>query len=148
MPSFRKRYLPWVAPLVVAVFSGCSAGGPTIVPVSGILTYKGKPVTNAIVFFEPENGQRPSTGDTDEEGRFTLVYDAQHDGAVLGKHRVWAKMRPTRPTTRAQQEAAIRGKKPPTSPDMAAFFDKYGQKNSKIEVAIDKNTKELNLNWD
>jgi hypothetical protein len=126
---------------------GCGDSGPTIVPVSGILTYKGKPVTNATLFFSPDKG-RPSTGTTDEEGRFTLAYDTEHDGAIIAKHHVWVKMRATRPTTRAQQEAAIMGKKPPMSQDMAGFFDKYGEKKSKIEVAIEKSTPELKFDWD
>ena len=148
MSPFPKRFLPWVVPLVLVTVLGCGDSGPTIVPVSGILTYKGKPVTNASIFFERDS-VRPSTGMTDEEGRFTLVYDTGHDGATVGKYRVWVKSRPvTRPTTRAQQEAAVMGKKPPMSPEMAAFFDKYGQKNSKVEVVIDKSTPELKLDWD
>jgi hypothetical protein len=144
MSFIHKRVLPWVAPLVFVILSGCGDSGPTLVPVSGILTYKGKPVANAAVRFMPENG-RPSTGITDEEGRFALVYDAGHEGAMVGKHHVWVKLRPI---TRAQQQAVMMGKKPPMSQEMAAFFDKYGQKNSKMEVVIDKNTKELQLNWD
>jgi hypothetical protein len=147
MLSLCKRYLPWAAPLFITTFFGCGDGGPTIVPVSGVLTHNGKPVANATIFFEPEPG-RPSTGSTDEEGRFTLVYDAQHDGAIVGKHRVWVKMRPGRPTTRAQQQAAIMGKRPPMSPEMAAFFDKYGEKKSKVEIVIQKNMPELKLDWD
>lgn len=143
MVTFRKPLLGWTVALGLVVIMGCGDGGPTIVPVSGILSYKGKPVTNASIRFMPENG-RPSAGFTDEEGRFTLVYDADHEGATVGKHRVWVNLRPTTP---AQQQAVMMGRKPPMSADMAAFFDKYGQKNSKVEVVIDKNTKELNLDW-
>src|SRR5207245_1781850 len=148
MLSFRKSYLVWAAPLLFLVLAGgCGGSGPTIVPVTGTLTYKGKPVTNARIDFMPDNG-RPSWGATDEEGRFKLNYDREHDGAVVGKHKVWVKMVQSRPTTKAEQEAAIMGKKLPMSRDVAAFFDKYGEKNSKVEVVIDKSTKELKLDWD
>ena len=59
-----------------------------VVPVSGTLTYKGKPVTNAFINFVPESG-RPSMGETDQSGRFTLTYDPQTKGAQVGKHRVF-----------------------------------------------------------
>src|SRR5262249_38277028 len=111
-------------------------------------TYKGTPVTNASIRFMPESGGRPSAAETDEEGRFTLSYDHNHDGALVGKHKVWVIPRNRRPTTPAEQKAAIMGKKPPPSREMSAFFDKYSQKNSTVEVVIDKNTRELKLNWD
>jgi hypothetical protein len=146
MLSLRKCCLLWAAPLLFVAFAGCGTS-PTLVPVTGILTHGGKPVPNAGIRFVPENG-RPSTGQTDEEGRFTLNYDREHDGAVVGKHKVWVTKLATRPTTKAEQEAAIRGKKLPMSREMAAFFDKYGQDKSNVEVVIDKNTRELKLDWD
>src|SRR5437870_5117851 len=102
MLSLRKRFLSWGALLVVAI-TGCGDSGPTIVPVTGTLTYKGKPVTNAVVDFMPENG-RPSWGATDADGRFKLNYDREHDGVLVGKHKVWVKMRPTTP---AETEAVM-----------------------------------------
>jgi hypothetical protein len=114
------------------------------VPVSGTLTHKGKPVANAYIDFVPENG-RPSWGLTDEEGSFKLNYDREHDGALAGKHQV--SIRP-RPSTVKEQEAIMKGKKMPQSKEMAAFFDKYSQKNSTVVVVIDKNTTELKLDWD
>jgi hypothetical protein len=108
------------------------------------LTYKGKPVTNAYVDFIPEQG-RPSWGQTDEQGRFKLNYDREHDGAVVGKHKVSVRMRPT---TTAEQEAVMMGKKSPLSKEMADFFDKYSLANSKKEVVIEKDTNDLKLDWD
>lgn len=147
MVPLHQRVIPWTVPLLMAAVVGCGSGGPALVPVTGVLTYKGKPVANAGLRFLPEAG-RPSSGQTDEEGRFTLSYDREHEGAVMGKHKVWVTRMPTRPTTKAEQEAAIMGRKTPLSRDLSAFFDKYGEKNSKVEVVIDKNTKELKLDWD
>jgi hypothetical protein len=129
--------------LLVAVV-GCDSG-PKIVPVSGSLAHKGKPVANAYIDFVPENGGRPSWGLTDEEGYFKLNYDRDHDGAIAGKHQV--SIRP-RPSTVKEQEAIMKGKKMPQSKEMAAFFDKYSAKNSTVEVVIDKNATDLKLDWD
>lgn len=43
---------------------------------------------NATVIFFPEGEGRVSSGVTDDEGTYTLVYDRSESGAVLGKHRV------------------------------------------------------------
>ena len=78
--------------LVLAV-AGCS-GGPTLAPVSGVVTLDGAPYGKAVVSFQPiassgnaEPG-RGSSAYTDENGRFVLRYDGTADGAVVGKHLV------------------------------------------------------------
>lgn len=143
MSSIGKRFVPWAAPLLLFALSGCS-DGPKIVKVTGTLMYKGKPITNAFLHFEPERG-RESWAETDAEGRFKINYDRHQDGAVVGKHKVWVEMRPTTPE---EKEAAMMGKAPPLSKDMKAFFSKYNRENSTLEVQIDKNIKELPLNLD
>lgn len=69
-----------------------------VVPVRGILTYKGEPIANAMVYFTPhelENriegvpGQMAS-GKTDEAGRFTLTTYEKDDGTIIGLHLVTA----------------------------------------------------------
>src|SRR5258707_15356563 len=93
--------------LLVIFLAGCSKSGPVTVPVTGVLTFKGKPVTNAWVDFMPEGG-RMSSGQTDDQGRFKLEYDPEKHGALIGKHKVI--LRP-RPVTVAEQEAVMRGMK-------------------------------------
>jgi hypothetical protein len=147
MLSFRKYGTRFTALFLVVAFVGCGDSGPTIVPVTGILTYKGHPVTNTYVFFMPADGSgRPSQGPTDAEGRFKLSYTNEKDGVLVGRHKVWVG-RP-RPTTPAEQEAAMMGKKVPMRRDMTGLLEKYGQGNSKVEVVIDKNTRDLKLDWD
>ena len=106
MTILRSRNLPLAALPLLALVAGCGGDGPTIVKVTGRLTYKGQPVTNAILQFQPEYG-RQSWAQTDAEGRFKINYDRQQDGAVIGKHKVWVEIRPTTP---AEQEAAMLGK--------------------------------------
>src|SRR5262245_3535220 len=135
--------LPFVGLFALAALAGC--GGQGLAPVTGTLTYKGKPVTNAYVDFSPESGERPSWGQTDQEGRFQLEFDRKNKGAVLGKHKVSVRMRPV---TRAEQEAMMDGRQPPLSAEMKEFFAKYSAERSNKEVTVDKKTREVKLDWD
>ena len=136
----------WVTPLLLVALAGCG-GGPSLVTVTGTLTHKGKPVPNAQINFTSVKG-RPSQGFTDEEGHFTLEFARGQDGVLPGKHIVSLRPQPTRPTTRKEQEAAVKGKRPPMSGDMESFFEKYSAKNSKYEVVIDKNSTDLKIDLD
>jgi hypothetical protein len=135
----RKSLCPWAALLLFAAMVGCGSGDPKVVKVSGTLTYKGQAVPNANLDFVPTQG-RPSAGETDAQGRFTLHYDRKQDGAVTGKHKV---------TIRQSLAGSLEpGKAAPLSPEMAAFYNKYGPANSKLEVTIDKATDDLKLALD
>jgi len=125
-PCFATTF-PWLVCLAVIALAGCG-GGPALVGVSGTLTHKGKPVPNALVNFMPEN-RRPSSGITDEDGHFTLQYDAGHEGTLIGKHIVSVKPRPATPE---QQKAAMLGKKMPMARDLADFFEKYSPAKSAL----------------
>ena len=46
-----------------------------------------KPLPRALVMFAPESG-RTSTGVTDDEGKYTLMYLFDTPGAKIGKHKV------------------------------------------------------------
>jgi len=142
MILIRNTILLGAVPLLLGL-TGCG-GGPNVVKVTGTLTYKGKPVTNARIDFIPLDGQRPSWGATDAQGRFSLEYDDKIKGAAVGKHKVSVVMRPT---TVAEQEAVMEGRAPPVPREMAEFFKKYSAENSTVEVTIDKST-DLKLDWD
>ncbi len=78
--------------LVAMQLLGCG-GQPTgdvlpTVPVTGLLTYKGKPLEYHQVTFTPADGQRPAAGTSDQEGRFTLGTNRPDDGAIVGAHNV------------------------------------------------------------
>jgi len=65
---------------------GCGkASGPQMGTVSGQVTLDGHPLPDVSVTFQPENG-RPSTGKTDESGKYTLKFTASQNGALTGKH--------------------------------------------------------------
>jgi hypothetical protein len=136
------RRLPALALIGCVVLAGCS--GDDVVSVSGTLTYKGQPVTNAFINFVPEKG-RPSNGETDKDGKFTLVYDPQTKGAQRGKHRVFVTHNAV---ADAGKPGVVPGAAPKLSPEWAEFFRKYNNDNSKVEVVIEKSVSDLKLAWD
>jgi hypothetical protein len=76
-----------ILPLSLVLFViGCDRSGLNLAPVTGVVTYQGKPVEKAGVIFMPESGPF-AMGTTDAEGRFTLM-TANHEGALVGNHRV------------------------------------------------------------
>ena len=80
------RHVPLAAVLAAGILSGCAPQAPSIVPVSGTLMRDGKPVGNLDVTFKPDSG-RPSFGEADENGRFTLKYTHKQDGAEVDNRR-------------------------------------------------------------
>ncbi len=76
--------------LFLTAVVGCGTG---YAPVSGVVKLDGKPYGKAVVSFQPiatpenQNPGRGSSAYTDENGRFVLISD-EHEGAVIGKHRV------------------------------------------------------------
>jgi hypothetical protein len=135
----RASALPLLACVLAA---GC--GGSKVVPVSGTITYKGKPVPNAFVNFVPENG-RPSMGETDPNGKFTLVYDPETKGAERGKHRVFVQYNAV---ADASQPGVIPGETPRLSNEWKEFFTKYGPDKSALTIDISKSTSDLKLELD
>ena len=82
------------------VAAGCGGDGKLPrAPVSGRVTYKGKPVVGAAVSFLPETpGWRAGVGKTDDQGRYVLgTYDPD-DGAPVGTCKVALSLRgPAKP---------------------------------------------------
>ena len=73
--------------LVPILIAGCGPGGPTIAPVSGVVTLDGKPVEGAAVGFVAVGDGPVANGTTDAEGRYTLTCLNQ-SGAVVGDYKV------------------------------------------------------------
>jgi len=83
--------IPYYATISLILLSllatGCNDGRPKRVPVSGQVLIDGTPLTTGAVRFHPESG-RPSTGELDEQGRFSLFTFERGDGCTLGTHRI------------------------------------------------------------
>ena len=66
--------------------SGC--GGNGLAPVNGRVLLDGKPIENAAVMFQSEDGGVPATGITGPNGEFTLTTTGLGNGASLGMNGV------------------------------------------------------------
>jgi hypothetical protein len=124
---------------------GCGSKGPQVVKVTGTVTRGGQPVELLVVNFWPHKG-RPSWGVTDKEGHYTLNYERNRDGAVVGPHKVWVEVRPTSP----KMESELRSGKLKLHPEMKAILEKYGKETTplkNIEVK-DEDPQIINLKLD
>lgn len=77
--------------LLTIAMLGCSDGGsgrPTLVPVTGVIKYKGQPVDGAVVTFMSDSSPRTASGVTNAGGEFELSTYSSGDGAPVGKHSV------------------------------------------------------------
>lgn len=75
--------------LVLIATVGCSSkpkDQPNLAPVSGRVTFKGKPVEGATVAFHGAKSPRAASGRTDGDGRYKLTMFNTNDGAVLGEN--------------------------------------------------------------
>jgi hypothetical protein len=83
--------------VAAALVAGCGGGvpddAPQVVPVKGKITRKGAPLAGVSVQYSPKDvpagGNRTSsTGATDENGEYELIFSRTQNGAVPGKHQV------------------------------------------------------------
>jgi len=72
--------------------AGCSDGSQGLAAVKGKVTYKGKPVPNGTVNFNPVDGNKPSaSGKIQPDGSYVLetyLGSRPSAGAVIGSHKV------------------------------------------------------------
>jgi hypothetical protein len=74
--------------LLLAVVVGCDTGGAEVAPVSGRVTLDGRALASADVSFQPDGAQRASSGRTDADGRYQLMFKRGQPGALVGEHTV------------------------------------------------------------
>jgi hypothetical protein len=78
--------------LLLSAALGCG-GGPTIIPVEGVVKINGKPAGNLLIQFTPESWSESSkvlsaTAVSNPSGKFVLTCDNGRPGATPGKHKV------------------------------------------------------------
>jgi hypothetical protein len=112
--------------LAILICVGCNSGSkrPPTYPVSGTVTYQGKPLEGAMVTFVPAEGSthEAATGLTDAEGKFKLTTYSADDGANLGDYLV--------------KVAKYDGKKP-TKEEQDAYIISY-EEEQKLQFATDE----------
>ncbi len=73
--------------LIAATIVGCGDGYPARVPVSGAVTFQGKPLSGAnITFLATASDGKSASGKTDENGKYQLSSYSTNDGAVAGDY--------------------------------------------------------------
>lgn len=66
--------------------AGCTDSDPNLAPATGMIRYRGQPIADAKVTFQPENGV-PAIGQTDTDGKFELKTRGQK-GVAIGPTKV------------------------------------------------------------
>jgi hypothetical protein len=91
----KADFLYLHATLVAVVCLGLTGCGTTdtgeivpTVPVSGTVTYNGKPLQYYQITLFPSDSQRPAAGVSDTDGKFVLGTNEPGDGAIEGTHTV------------------------------------------------------------
>ena len=72
--------------LALVMSLGCGPSKPDVVPVSGVVTLDGQPLTTGSIQFIPKDN-RPAYAQIGSDGKFTLETDDEK-GAVVGSHQV------------------------------------------------------------
>src|SRR5690349_13034373 len=83
--NWRRSF--WLV-LMGLLLVGCHKSGPELAPVSGHVRLNGKPLENADVVFQPDNGRSPGIARTDAEGRYELAYKRGVMGGPVGQNTV------------------------------------------------------------
>lgn len=144
-PYSSLSRLAFVALVTMTSFSACKEAGPRVVPVSGRVTHLGKPVPDLIISFVPESGGRPSNARLGQDGRFTLAYSLEGEGAEVGKHTVSVSYVPKDP---GEEMALIEGSKA-FPKELTAILEKYGDpQSSPFKTEITEATTDLEIKLD
>lgn len=85
--SSHRLFLTTAALLPLWAAVGCG-DRPALASVEGTVRLDGSPLENARVVFTPIGPGRPSSGRTDADGTYSLVYTSDRSGALPGEHAV------------------------------------------------------------
>ncbi len=92
--GIRRGTMQWIACLAACTLCGSCGSQFPVAPVSGTITYQGKPLVDATVTTQPiatdsVNPGPGSFGKTDAQGHYELeLVKPAKKGAILGDHRV------------------------------------------------------------
>jgi hypothetical protein len=125
--------------VALVLFAGVSGCNSKLVPLTGRLTYQGKPVPSTEVFFQPDDGSRRSVGKTDDDGRFRLRFSHNEEGVSRGRHTVCLKYAPS--------DDEDQGKAPPkASKELQAVIAKYRDPaKSDLHVEVTKSGQDVEI---
>lgn len=125
-----------IVALLLAIMSmGCSRNEVELGSVSGRVTLDGQPLSGIFIIFQPQKG-RPALAILDKDGKFTLQYNVNHAGAIVGKQEVYLKS----PLSDQLDEVHKMGINEPST-----FPKKYEQVFESLEVKSGRNFFNLDL---
>lgn len=109
-----SRLVPMVALFGVTLWTaGCGPKLPKTVPVSGTVTYNGKPLEKATVSFAPQDPAiRPADGKTDASGNFKISTFNPADGVMPGQYKITVWMGEDESSGAEKQTKAVKSKSP------------------------------------
>jgi hypothetical protein len=146
--TIRVRILRVLLP--VLAIPACSGNNREIAEVEGTVLWHKKPLANAQIEFHPDNlrgtnGPR-STDMTDEHGRYTLYFDDNQPGAIVGQHRViLIEADQSTRGGKGRQRAAAEHKKAPSGPTIDSRYAKIATTPLTREVVSGKQTINFDL---
>jgi hypothetical protein len=85
-PLQMKTPFAVTLPLCLVLMTGCGKPQFPLGQVRGRLTLDGQPVVNAKIWLRPVAGGRPSFGESDKTGSYSMRYNAGRMGALPGEH--------------------------------------------------------------
>ena len=97
MPSRRRgnQTHSWGLLVVLALLCGLAGCGgnpsyPETSPTTGLVTFRGQPLTSGTITYAPVNAQeqRPASGQINGQGKFSLSTFRPGDGAMPGEYRI------------------------------------------------------------
>lgn len=153
MLRITSRWMSWVAGVVLVMAgAGCGGSAPVLLTaVSGTVTLDGKPLSGARIMFVPissdpssaKEALPPSSGFTDDEGRYTVATFQGQAGAAAGDHRVVVSKMATpdgKPLTSDIKDPALLGPIKETVPHK--YSDPAG---SELKASVGFEPEELNF---
>ena len=88
-PGLGRRVRIGSFGIVALIPLACGRTGPEMASVSGKVTYKGQPITQGTISFQPVDPDgRIATGTIGPDGSYSLQTEEPGDGALLGQYRV------------------------------------------------------------
>lgn len=139
----------WAVVTLLLVSCGCGSSKPTgrltVYPVTGTVTYKGKPVTFADVTFFCEAASKSSFGRTDENGVYKPTTYSNRDGAPEGKQVVTvakpavpAQVPTFAPIESPAYAPPVEGARPPPTPKPEIPLKYASQATTDLSVVVSK----------
>ncbi|MEZ5941439.1 MAG: hypothetical protein R3C18_08620 [Planctomycetaceae bacterium] len=114
-----------------------------IVPIEGTVRFKGEPVPNLMLNFQPVKG-RPSWAMTDDKGHYEAIYKENEPGVLAGECRVQISLKPATPDEELQMLEGTH----PRQEELHDPLQKYGGTNSDLVLTISPDQTQVDIEID